>query len=61
VMRQDLVPDAAIDEWLQYTSYFVKHPANQRLANVTIYTKDKTPLDTCMEIMEYLHNENDHI
>ena len=54
VMRADDVPDAAIDEWLHYTRYFVEHPSNQRLAKRTVYTKEKSPEATCTEIMEYL-------
>jgi shikimate kinase len=34
-----------------WNEYFVRHPSNRRLAKQIIYTKDKTPAETCAEIM----------
>lgn len=31
--------------------HFVHHPSNETLAKITIYTKDKTPEETCEEIL----------
>ena len=56
VMAADGVPDANIDEWLAFTDYFVRHPANQRLATHTLYTKDQTPEETCAAILAYLRS-----
>jgi shikimate kinase len=36
---------------LDWNEYFVRHPSNRRLAKQIIYTKDKTPAETCAEIM----------
>lgn len=33
---------------------FVKHPSNHLLAKIVVYTKDKTPEETCNEIIEKL-------
>jgi hypothetical protein len=35
-------------------AYFLKHHANDDLATMVIYTKDKTPEETCAEIMAWL-------
>ena len=40
------------DELFELNEYFVKHPSNQRLAKLVIYTKDKTPEKVCNELME---------
>ena len=32
-------------------AHFVKHPSNHRLAKHTVYTKDKSPDETCAEII----------
>jgi len=37
---------------LDLNDHFVKHPSNQRLAKMTIYTQDKSPEETCDEILE---------
>lgn len=37
---------------LELNEHFVKHPSNQRLAKVTIYTEGKSPQETCDEILE---------
>ena len=34
-----------------FTARFVKHPANHDLAKFTVYTKGKTPEETCDEIL----------
>lgn len=31
--------------------YFVRHPSNSELAKFTVYTKSKTPQETCDEIL----------
>ncbi len=33
---------------------FLEHPSNARLAKITIYTKDKSPSETCAEIIGQL-------
>ncbi len=38
-------------EVLKMNEQFVKHPSNHLLAKIVIYTKDKTPEETCAEIM----------
>lgn len=35
---------------LRANERFVKHPSNRRLANLTIYTEGKSPVETCEEI-----------
>lgn len=42
------------EEFFQANEHFVTHPSNHRLAKVTIYTKDKTPAQTCEEIISLL-------
>lgn len=42
------------DELFQLNEYFVKHPANQQLARLVIYSKDKPPEEICDEIVEKL-------
>jgi shikimate kinase len=39
---------------LDWNEYFVRHPSNRRLAKHLIYTKDKTPAETCAAIMARL-------
>lgn len=34
--------------------YFIKHPSNQQLAKIVVYTKDKTPEEICAEILPKL-------
>jgi adenylate kinase len=38
--------------------YFLAHPANTLLADVTIYTQDQTPEETCDEIVAYWQAKN---
>ncbi|MEO8392371.1 MAG: shikimate kinase [Chloroflexota bacterium] len=33
---------------------FIENPSNARLAKFTVYTKDKTPAETCAEIMAHI-------
>jgi len=37
-----------------WNEYFVKHPSNYELAKFTVYTKGKTPDETCDEIIRML-------
>jgi shikimate kinase len=39
---------------LDWNEYFVRHPSNRRLAKQIIYTKDRTPAETCAAIMARL-------
>ncbi len=37
--------------------HFILHPSNRRLAKVTVYTKDRSPEETCQEIVQFVSNE----
>jgi adenylate kinase family enzyme len=39
---------ASVNDW------FIRDPSNAQLAAITVYTKDKTPEETCEEIVERL-------
>ncbi|MCL4871075.1 MAG: shikimate kinase [Anaerolineae bacterium] len=39
---------------LAVNEQFVRHPSNHRLATMVIYTKDKTPEESCAEIIQKL-------
>jgi shikimate kinase len=39
---------------LAVNEQFVKHPSNHLLAKIVVYTKDKTPEETCAEIIQQL-------
>jgi shikimate kinase len=39
------------EELFELNEYFVRHPSNQRLAKLVIYTKDKTPEEVCEELL----------
>jgi hypothetical protein len=41
-------------ELFELNECFVKHPSNQRLAKVVIYTKDRTPEVICDELVHKL-------
>jgi shikimate kinase len=41
---------------LDLNEHFVKHPSNQRLAKMTIYTQGKSPEETCNEILEKIND-----
>jgi shikimate kinase len=45
--RNEYIPDGT----LNINEYFVKHNSNYELAKFTIYTKGKTPDETCNEIL----------
>jgi shikimate kinase len=51
LMREVGKADPALFE---VNAQFVRHPSNYKLAKIVIYTKDKTPDDTCAEIIEKL-------
>ncbi|MBL8164713.1 MAG: shikimate kinase [Anaerolineae bacterium] len=38
-------------EAFQLNDHFLRHPSNQELAKITVYTHGKTPDETCTEIM----------
>lgn len=42
------------DELFELNDYFVRHPANGRLAKRVIYTKDKTPEQICAELAQIM-------
>jgi shikimate kinase len=45
--REEYVPDGTPN----INEHFLRHPSNYRLAKLTVYTKDKTPNETCEEIL----------
>ncbi|WP_420631738.1 shikimate kinase [Candidatus Leptofilum sp.] len=47
----------ANNELLQLNEQFVRHPSNYLLAKHTVYTKDKTPDETCAEIKQWLTSQ----
>jgi hypothetical protein len=42
------------DELFELNEYFVRHPSNQRLARLVIFTKHKTPENICHELIQKL-------
>lgn len=40
-----------ISKGVDFNEHFVKHHSNYDLAKITVYTKHKTPLETCNEIL----------
>ena len=48
------MPDSFFEMIDTMNRMFITHPANARLANRTIYTKDKTPAQTCAEILAHI-------
>lgn len=46
--------DGIAEDGTNVHEYFVKHPAHQKLAKHTVYTQDKTPAQTCAEILELI-------
>jgi hypothetical protein len=42
------------DELLGLNEYFIRHPANGRLARLTVYTGDRTPDEIAREIAQWL-------
>ncbi len=53
LLEPDL-PDSFFEMLAGMNRYFLEHPANARLATITIYTKDKSPAETCAEIVAAL-------
>lgn len=43
---------------LEMIDYFLRHPSNQRLAKHIVYTKGKSPEQTCDEIIQLLSKES---
>ena len=41
-------------ELLLLNEYFVRHPSNGKLAKKTFFTENKTPEETCQEIVEWI-------
>jgi hypothetical protein len=39
---------------LALNEHFVKHPSNRQLAKQVVFTRDKTPEETCQEILQLL-------
>jgi hypothetical protein len=39
---------------LELNEHFVKHPSNRQLAKRVVYTRDKTPDETCEEVLHLL-------
>lgn len=48
--RNEYVPD----EQANINEHFVRHNSNYKLAKFTAYTKDKTPQETCNEILKLI-------
>lgn len=46
--RNKYMPDGS----LNINEHFVRHPSNYQLAKFTVYTKAKTPEETCNEILQ---------
>lgn len=45
------------DEVRSLNEHFVRHPSNHTLATFTVYTRDKTPEETCEEILSLVRPE----
>ena len=43
------------DGSLNINEHFVRHPLNYQLAKFTVYTKAKTPEETCNEILQLVN------
>lgn len=39
------------DDIRSTNAHFVRHPSNYELAKITVYTKDKTPDETCEQVL----------
>ena len=48
--RNQYMPDGS----LNINEHFVRHPSNYQLAKFTVYTKAKTPKETCNEVLQLL-------
>jgi adenylate kinase family enzyme len=53
---QDLV--GTFSQGFNWNEYFVRHPSNYALAKHVVYTQDKTPDETCDEILSRVRAEN---
>lgn len=54
ILRQRIpaeVPAEAIDDYMTLNAHFIQHPSNTQLAKRMVYTLDKTPDETCDEII----------
>ncbi len=49
--RNKYMPDGS----LNINEHFVRHPSNYQLAKFTVYTKAKTPEETCNEILQLVN------
>ncbi len=54
--RNDYVSDGK----LNINEHFVRHPSNYELAKFTVYTKAKTPEETCNEILQLVSATQPH-
>lgn len=53
---QDYFSKKAIEDRKELNHLFINHPSNQLLAKYTFYTKNKTPEETCNEIINYFNS-----
>jgi hypothetical protein len=47
--------------WSEVNAYWVRHPANEKLAKHRVYTADKTEQETCAEILRLAEKDSDII
>lgn len=47
----------SVDRTNEINRHFISHHSNHTLAKITVYTKDKSPDETCKEIIERLNIE----
>lgn len=43
---------------IKVNEHFIRHPSNSRLAKFTVYTKGKTPAETCQEILALVKRDS---
>ena len=48
------MPEEALGAVDDMNRYFLEHPANAALADHTVFTKDKSPHETCGDILRLL-------
>jgi hypothetical protein len=53
VLRDRLRQRTSIDG-IDLIRYLVTHPSNRTLATATVYTEEKTPVESCQEILNLL-------
>jgi shikimate kinase len=46
-------PYESLPDWLCLNERFIRHPSNQHLAKIVIYTQNRTPEETCAEIIRH--------